>query len=176
MVRPVWRLYDCCSFDFHSSFKHSSILFLSDHHFDSLSTDVVDFYLHHKTRCLFCQLNPLSHHLFIHPFLIFSSRLSMKFIRTIEKNVSSVHSNGSNNGAALSLTQPSMLRENTLNRDTSFTFGSTPSVSETPGQVEMPQLSRNHSLFGYLEVPSMTRNQSLSRAYDDPFGASPRGA
>ena len=95
---------------------------------------------------------------------------------TIEKNVSSVHSNGSGNGAALSLTQPSMLRESTLNRDTSFTFGSTPSVSETPGQVEMPQLSRNHSLFGYLEVPSMTRNQSLSRAYDDPFGASPRGA
>ena len=80
--------------------------------------------------------------------------------------------------AALSLTQPSMLRESTLNRESSFTFGSTlntPSVSETPGQVEMPQLSRNHSLFGYLEVPSMSRNQSLGRAYDDPFGASPRG-
>lgn len=94
----------------------------------------------------------------------------------VEKNVSSVHTNGSSNGAALSLTQPSMLRESTLNRD-SFTFSSTltPSVSESPGQVEMPQLSRNHSLFGYLEVPSMSRNQSLNRAYDDPFGASPRG-
>ena len=89
-----------------------------------------------------------------------------------------MHSNGSSNGTALSLTQPSMLRESTLNREGAFTFGSTlntPSVSETPNQVEMPQLSRNHSLFGYLEVPSMSRNQSLGRAYEDTFGASPRG-
>ena len=109
-------------------------------------------------------------------FVVCSPFTALYTYDKVEKNVSSVHTNGSSNGAALSLTQPSMLRESTLNRD-SFTFSSTltPSVSESPGQVEMPQLSRNHSLFGYLEVPSMSRNQSLNRAYDDPFGASPRG-
>ena len=111
-------------------------------------------------------------------FLLYANNLLPSILIEIgEKIVSSVQLNISSNVAALSLTQPSMLRESTLNRD-SFTFNSTlntPSVSESPGQVEMPQLSRNHSLFGYLEVPSMSRNQSLNRAYDDPFGASPRG-
>jgi hypothetical protein len=38
----------------------------------------------------------------------------------------------------------------------------------------MPILSRNHSLFGYLDLPSLSRNTSSSRGYDDPFGPSPR--
>ena len=39
----------------------------------------------------------------------------------------------------------------------------------------MPQLNRNHSLFGYLEVPSLPRSAGLTRPYDDPFNSSPRG-
>jgi hypothetical protein len=70
-----------------------------------------------------------------------------------------------------------MLREASITRELSFSFNAlnTPTVNEPAVELEMPQLSRNHSLFGYLEVPSLSRNQSLSRTYEDPFGTSPRG-
>lgn len=76
-----------------------------------------------------------------------------------------------------------MLRETSLSRELSFAFGSTLSnlnaSIQPPVELDMPSLSRNHSLFGYLEVPSLPRNPSsslsLTMAYDDPFGGSPRG-
>ena len=90
-----------------------------------------------------------------------------------------IHPNMSSNiGNGLSLAPPSMLREASITRELSFSFNAlnTPTVNEpVVTDLEMPQLSRNHSLFGYLEVPSLSRNQSLSRTYEDPFGTSPRG-
>lgn len=74
-----------------------------------------------------------------------------------------------------------MPNENAMNRDMSFGFGQGPGGSDSNpvnpserGDIDMPILSRNHSLFGYLDLPSLSRNTSLSRGYDDPFGPSPR--
>ena len=98
-----------------------------------------------------------------------------------DKGLPVSHNNGIS--GVLSLAPPSMLRETSLSRELSFAFGSTLSnlnaSIQPPVELDMPSLSRNHSLFGYLEVPSLPRNPSsslsLTMAYEDPFGGSPRG-
>ena len=100
----------------------------------------------------------------------------------VDKGPSPLHSSSNINGSSgisLSLAPPSMVRETSLSRELSFAFGSSLNslipIEPTGGELDMPQLNRNHSLFGYLEVPSLPRSAAIARPYDDPFNSSPRG-